>query len=77
MNIVILLLFSLVSSFVSVKIETRTSKTTALRKRISSSVEIQTVKSNKNNTDSSTTFRYKDLKSKAYYINSTIYAKPS
>ena len=77
MNIVFVLLFCSVSSFVPEKVETRTSKITALNKKILSSVELQTDKSKQNNTDSSTTVRNKDLESKASYINSTIYAKPS
>ena len=71
MNVVIVLLFSLVSSIGPEKIETTTSinSFSGLRKRISSSAEILTNKS--------TTLRNKDLESRFTYINSTIYAKPS
>ena len=79
MKIVFVLLFSLVSSNVPEKIKRRTPiiPFSALREKNLSSVEIQTVKSNQNNTDSSIILRKENLESKVTYINSTIYAKPS
>ena len=77
MNKVFVLLISLVSPFVAAKIEPKTSKTPALSERISTPVANKIIYSNKDNTNSSMIFQSKDFESKATYLKSTIYAKPS
>ena len=77
MNKVFVLLFSLVSSVVTAKIEPKTSKTPALSERISPQVDNKIIYSNKDNTNYSMFFQTKELESKANYLKSTIYAKPS
>ena len=73
--VLLVLLFSFVSSNVPEKIDTTTSINLfwTLREKVLSPVVI----SSQNDIDTSTTFQKKDLESKASYINSTIYAKPS
>ena len=77
MNKVFVLLFSLVSSFIADRIEPKTSKTPALSERISPQVDNKIIYSNKYNTNSSIFFQNKQFESKATYLNSTIYSKPS
>ena len=80
MNKVLILLFSLVSSIVPERIETRSSKSSfsTLRETTLSSVETQTILTNQNNTNSSVDLQKKELlKSKVTSLNSTTYAKPS
>ena len=75
LNVLLISLFSFVSSLVTEKFETTTSINlfSTLRQKVLSPVVI----SSQNNTDTPTTFQKKDLESKASYINSKIYAKPS
>ena len=76
MNKVLVLLFSLVSSFVPQK-TTSTNSFSTLRERIVSSVEKKTFQSIQNNTSSPMTLQNKKLDSKVTHLKSTIYALPS
>ena len=79
MNKVLILLFSLASSIVPERIETRSSKSSfsTLRETTLSSVETQTILTNQNNTNPSVVLQKKEFKSKVTSLNSATYAKPS